>query len=161
LISSYQKGAAMTPPRPAQRAALFVRIPTEQAEALDRVAFELRLPKQDVVADVLARFIDDTRRITVEAADDAGLVVGHHSFRPRENDVLTLEEVAELLQVDADTVAALAGAGELPGRELAGQWRFSRNAVLDWLGKPQRPPRPRRRAQAPAARRRKPASGDR
>jgi excisionase family DNA binding protein len=69
-------------------------------------------------------------------------VVGHHSFRPRDpreagaREVLSGEQAAELLQLDAATVARLAGAGELPGRKLAGQWRFSRAALLDWLAHP-------------------------
>jgi excisionase family DNA binding protein len=47
--------------------------------------------------------------------------------------VLTLEQAAELLQVDAAEVAALADAGELPGRRLDGGWRFPRAALLEWL----------------------------
>jgi excisionase family DNA binding protein len=46
---------------------------------------------------------------------------------------LTAEQLAELLQVDAKTVRALAACGELPGRKLGRNWRFSRRAVLDWL----------------------------
>jgi hypothetical protein len=32
-----------------------------------------------------------------------------------------------------DAVAELAEQGELPGRKLAGEWRFAREAVVDWL----------------------------
>jgi hypothetical protein len=31
-------------------------------------------------------------------------------------------------------VLELARAGELPGRELGGEWRFARVALLGWLG---------------------------
>jgi excisionase family DNA binding protein len=48
--------------------------------------------------------------------------------------VLTLEQAAALLQVDAAEVAALAEAGELPGRRIGGDWRFPRTALLEWLG---------------------------
>ncbi len=75
-----------------------------------------------------------TRRVTVETLDGGELTVGHHSFRPREPEVLTSEEAAELLQVDAEVVLDLARAGVLPGRELGGQWRFARVALLRWLG---------------------------
>jgi excisionase family DNA binding protein len=50
-----------------------------------------------------------------------------------EPEVLTLEQLAELLTLDAETTLALAEAGELPGRKLGEEWRFSRRAILDWL----------------------------
>lgn len=36
-------------------------------------------------------------------------------------------------QVDAAEVTAPAEAGELPGRRIAGAWRFPRAALLEWL----------------------------
>jgi excisionase family DNA binding protein len=47
--------------------------------------------------------------------------------------VLTLEQLAELLSLDAETARALAEAGEIPGRRLGDEWRFSRKAIIDWL----------------------------
>jgi excisionase family DNA binding protein len=126
-------------------AALFVRIPTEHARRLDRAAFELRVPKQSLVSELVERYVNpdspaslmalgnDRRRVTVETLDQGELTVGHHSFRPRDPEVLTPDAAAELLQVDADVVLELAREGELPGRELGGQWRFARAALLAWL----------------------------
>jgi excisionase family DNA binding protein len=132
-------------------AALFVRIPTEQARRLDRAAFELRRPKQELVSGLLKRYVDpdspaslaelagadpgrdDRRRVTVETLEPGGLTLGHHSFRPREPEVLTPEEAGELLQVDTKVVLELAEHGELPGRFLSGEWRFARAALLGWL----------------------------
>jgi excisionase family DNA binding protein len=119
-------------------AALFVRIPQEQARALDRLAFESRRHKQAVVSDLLARGIDDaggpaSRRVTIETIQEPDTVVGRHAFRPFEPDVLTLEEVAELLAVEPAAVERLAGSGELPGRRIGELWRFARSAVLAWL----------------------------
>jgi excisionase family DNA binding protein len=152
-------------------AALFVRIPTEHARRLDRAAFELRVPKQSLVSELVERYVnpdspaslmslgrgwgtgfaagssgathptmpeacsneDGRRRVTVETLDQGELTVGHHSFRPRDPEVLTPDEAAELLQVDPDVVLDLARGGELPGRELAGEWRFARAALLAWL----------------------------
>ena len=105
-------------------AALFVRIPTEQAKRLDRAAFELQLPKQKLVSDLLARYLDldapdsltgeadplTRRRVTVETLDSSAMTVGHHSFRPRDAEVLSSEEAAELLQVDLQTVLELSDA---------------------------------------------------
>lgn len=162
--------------------ALFVRIPAEQARRLDRAAFELRRPKQALVSELLARYIDPDspaslaalagppaaevteptarsplgmdaagtkagrRRVTVETLEPDALVVGHHSFRPRADEpapapaaareVLSVEQAAELLQVDAALVARLAERGQLPGRKLGREWRFARAALLAWLGQP-------------------------
>jgi excisionase family DNA binding protein len=53
---------------------------------------------------------------------------------PPPQEVLTLEEAAELLRVSADDVRALAESGELPARRIGETWRLTRTAVLGWLG---------------------------
>jgi excisionase family DNA binding protein len=109
-----------------QRTPLYVRLPSEEAEKLDRAAFEMKTSKQDLVTDMVRRF-------TVETTDD-GMAVGHAAFRPfSPPDVLTVAELASWLQVGEEAVTELADAGDLPGRKLAGEWRFAREAVLDWL----------------------------
>ena len=119
------------------RTALYVRIPSTTAEKLDQAAYQLKRPKQDLIAGLVAAAdFDQMRRVTVETTDD-GLTLGHASFRPHPappRDVLTLPELAQWLQVDETAVAELAEAGELPGRRLGGEWRFAREAVLAWLG---------------------------
>ena len=150
-------------------APLYVRLPIAQAAALDQAAFALRAPKQALVAGLVARYVDpesdegleslrelaagaqrgrgeafgfgDRRRITVETEADT-LTVGRHAFRPAGGgDVLTLAQLAELLQVEADEAERLAESGELQGRRIAGEWRFARQAVIDWLaaGSPETP----------------------
>jgi excisionase family DNA binding protein len=126
-------------------AALFVRLPVEQAEKLDRAAFELKVPKQQLVGALLERFSasqlarlpgleSGRRRVVVESEVD-DMAVGSHSFRPFEPpEVLSPAEVAELLQVEEPLVQKLADSGELPGRKIGKEWRFSRSAVLEWLG---------------------------
>jgi excisionase family DNA binding protein len=47
--------------------------------------------------------------------------------------VLTLEQLGALLELDPELVRGLAEEGELPGRKLGEEWRFSRAAVLAWL----------------------------
>ena len=42
-----------------ETAALFVRLPLEEAEKLDRFAFERRMPKRDVVRRLVADRLDD------------------------------------------------------------------------------------------------------
>ncbi|HVR05256.1 MAG TPA: helix-turn-helix domain-containing protein [Solirubrobacteraceae bacterium] len=130
-------------------AALFVRIPAEYARRLDRAAFELQVPKQSLVSELVERYVDPEspaslqalamrseagRRVTVETLDQGELTVGHHGFRPAAApEVLTAQDAAELLQVPQDVVLELARAGRLPGRELGGEWRFARAALLVWL----------------------------
>jgi len=123
-------------------AALFVRLPLEEAEKLDRFAFERRIPKRDVVRTLLAERLDGADVIWRHPAapplpipPGAEVVVGRAEFTPADaQEVLTVEQVAELLQVEPDDVSALADAGELPGRRIGEDWRFLRSAVLAWLG---------------------------
>jgi excisionase family DNA binding protein len=107
---------------------LFVRLPRREADLLDRVAFEGRISKRELVTSLVQRYLDEDKPKTPE------LTLGRHHFRPAEvPDVLTIEQAAALLQVDAAEVAALAEAGELPGRRIGGDWRFPRAALLEWL----------------------------
>jgi excisionase family DNA binding protein len=98
---------------------LYVRLPEDAAEKLDRAAFELRTPKQNLVA----QLVQDH------------LTVGKHEFFPNAvEEVLTAEEAAELLRSDAATVISMAEDGKLPGRKLGDDWRFARAALMRWLG---------------------------
>ena len=112
---------------------LFVRLPRREADLLDRVAFEGRISKRELVTSLVKRYLDDDAGKPEAPAPE--FVLGRHHFRPADApDVLTLEQAAALLQVDPDEVAALAEAGELPGRRIGGDWRFPRAALLEWLG---------------------------
>jgi excisionase family DNA binding protein len=119
------------------RTALYVRIPTAAAARLDRAAFELKTSKQDLVTGLVSHYgdVDSLRRITVEASDDT-LTIGHAEVRnDPPADVLDVTALAVLLQAGEDDVRALAESGELPGRKVGGDWRFSRAAVLRWLAR--------------------------
>ena len=48
--------------------------------------------------------------------------------------MLTLEEAAAYLRLPGDAIAWQAAAGELPGRQVAGEWRFLQSALDEWLG---------------------------
>jgi hypothetical protein len=74
-----------------ETAALFVRLPLEEAEKLDRFAFERRLPKRDVVRRLVAERLDDADVLwhrpapppfTRPPAPDAEVVVGRAEFVP-------------------------------------------------------------------------------
>ena len=120
--------------------ALFVRIPSAEAEKLHRAADVLRTPKRELITKLVARFDPHDPAWTEELAGppmaaEADWEVGRHSFRPAETpEVLTPAQLGELLQVDEEAVVELAERGELPARKVGQEWRFSRSAVLAWLG---------------------------
>jgi len=109
-----------------ERTPLFVRLPRNQAAALDRLAGATGRRKQSLVSELLADRLTVARplpvgRIEVTNTSEAG------------DEVLTLAEVAKLLKVSTDAVRSRAEEGELPGRRFRKEWRFARLAVLAWL----------------------------
>lgn len=67
-------------------------------------------------------------------APAAGDAAPPSSERPGRAEVLTLGEAAALLRASEAEVERMAREGALPGRRIAGAWRFSAAALLDWLG---------------------------
>lgn len=106
---------------PEDRVPLFVRLPREQAAALDRLVDSTGRRKQHVVSELLA---DQLTVGHVELLDNA---------EPGTEEVLTLPEAAALLRLPVDAVLARAEAGELPCRVFGEEWRFAREALLGWL----------------------------
>jgi len=104
---------------------LFVRLPAGEAELLDEAAVATGRSKRQLVSDAVREHL---------AATGDSLLVGHAALRENPGEVLTPGEAAALLRVDESALKAAAGRGELPGRQLAGEWRFSREALLAWLG---------------------------
>jgi excisionase family DNA binding protein len=110
---------------------LFVRIPTAEARKLDEASRLLETPKSRLVAELVARHLEPPHGIDALR----GAPVGRAEFVPLgELEVLTLEQLATLLSLEPDVVRELAERGEVPGRKLGDEWRFSRAAVLEWLG---------------------------
>lgn len=50
-----------------------------------------------------------------------------------DSDILTLPEVAEYLKVSEKTIMRMVKREEIPVIRIAGQWRFLRSAIQDWL----------------------------
>ena len=48
-------------------------------------------------------------------------------------EVMTIDQVADYLQVSTRSVYALAGEGDIPAAKVAGQWRFLKTAIDRWL----------------------------
>jgi excisionase family DNA binding protein len=138
-----------TPPAP--ESPLYVRLPANAADRLDRAAEALRIAKKDLVAGLVTKYVDpdskkslqslgalsQPRRITVDLGESTP-TLGTYSFQPHDPpEVLNVSQAAQLLQLDDQTVLELAEAGTLPGRKLGTTWRFSRAAILAWLAGPQ------------------------
>ena len=116
--------------------AVFVRVPREAAAKLDRVAYASGAPKREIVARLLTDHLEGPAPEPLRMPTRDRMGFGRHEFRPATPpEVLTLAQAAELLQVEEDTVRELAEAGELPGRDVGGEWRFSRDALLAWLAR--------------------------
>ena len=49
------------------------------------------------------------------------------------NEVMTLPEVADYLQLAERTVLRMSQRGEIPAAKIASQWRFMRSVIQDWL----------------------------
>ena len=132
---------------------LYVKIPTTAVDKLGRAAEALGVPKKDLVAGLVTRYVDpDTprgldalstlsqpRRVTVEM-EGGGPTLGTYSFQPYDPpelpEVLSVEQAAQFLQVKESVVVEMAEAGQLPGRKLGDAWRFSKAALVAWLARP-------------------------
>jgi excisionase family DNA binding protein len=108
------------------RVPLYVRLPREQATALDRLVDATGQRKQHLVSELLADRLEVGR---IDIAEGPGVPV---------EDVLTLEGVAKLLRLPTEALKTLARVGDLPGRRIGGEWRFARSAVLQWLSEGER-----------------------
>lgn len=122
------------------RTPLYVRLPSSQAAALDRLAQATGRPKQHLVTELLG-----DRLPTGERPVSVGRVEVNSGGDVRGDDeVLTLQEVAAFLKLSPDAIRSRAEDGDLPGRRFGNEWRFARLAVLAWLAGGDRPRRKRR-----------------
>jgi excisionase family DNA binding protein len=102
---------------------LFVRLAAAESRRLEQAVAATGLTKRRLVEDAVREHLRED-----------GLVVGHAALHEAGPEVLTPEEAAAFLRLDAEAVLDAARGGELPARKLAGEWRFSRAALLAWLG---------------------------
>ena len=114
---------------PSDRTPLFVRLPRNQATALDRLAGATGRRKQALVSELLGDRLAAPWPLTL------GRVEVANTPEVGDDEVLTLGEVAKLLKVSPDAVRSRAEEGELPGRRFGKEWRFARMAVLAWLAR--------------------------
>jgi excisionase family DNA binding protein len=139
------------PKKPPPETALYVRLPATAGDKLDRASEALGIPKKDLVAGLVDRYVDpDSRRglsalgslsqprkISIDLPE-ASPAMGSYSFQPYDPpEVMSAEQAATLLQIEEQLVVELAEAGKLPGRKLGKVWRFSRAALVAWLSTPE------------------------
>ena len=51
------------------------------------------------------------------------------------NDILTLEETAELLRIPRSSVYKLAREGVIPAQKVGRHWRFHRETLINWVAR--------------------------
>lgn len=50
-----------------------------------------------------------------------------------DNEVLTVKQVAEFLQMDERTIYKLAKQGDIPSFKVSNQWRFLKKDIENWV----------------------------
>lgn len=51
-----------------------------------------------------------------------------------DRDIMTLEEAAELLGVSVKTFNKVLHTESIPARKIGREWKFSRRALIEWIG---------------------------
>ena len=117
------------PRKPQPQTPLYVKIPTTAVDKLDRAAAALGVHKKDLVADLVKKYVPDT--------GDGGLMMGTYSFHPYDPpEIMSSAQAGQFLQIEEHNVIELAEAGRIPGKKLGPVWRFSREALVQWLATP-------------------------
>ena len=116
---------------------LYVKLPTDAVDKLDRAAEALGVAKKDLVTQLVKKYVDpDTQKGLTSLG---GTMMGSYSFRPYEAEppeIMTSAQAGQFLQIDEKNVIELAEAGKLPGKKLGPVWRFAREALVAWLSSP-------------------------
>lgn len=112
--------------KPQPETPLYVKLPQNAVDKLDRAAAELGLPKKDIVAGLLTKYLDPL--------SSPSATTGAYSFRAYDPpEIMNAEQAGQFLQIEEKNIIELAEAGKLPGKKLGPVWRFSREAILAWL----------------------------
>jgi excisionase family DNA binding protein len=94
----------------------------EQARRLEEAVSVSGKSKRQIIEDAVR-----------EHLTDKGLTVGRIALSEEAPEILTGPEAAALLRVEEKDFLAAAKRGELPGRTIGEEWRFSRAALLAWM----------------------------
>jgi excisionase family DNA binding protein len=145
---------------------LFVRLANKDADLLDAAVAATGKSKRRLVSEAMREHLAGSEHLAVDehlagrehlARDDRfareELTVGRISLVEdgrtplsdanrvvAPNEVMTLPEAATFLRLGEAHLERSATKNEVPARRIAGQWRFSRSALLAWLGSAASPP---------------------
>ncbi|GAB6283471.1 MAG: hypothetical protein STSR0008_22410 [Ignavibacterium sp.] len=53
--------------------------------------------------------------------------------KEKEKEIMTVKQVADYLQMDEHTIYKLSRSGKIPALKIAGQWRFKKDVIDNWL----------------------------
>ena len=135
--------------KPSTQSPLYVRLPSNAVDKLDRASAALGMHKKDIVAGLITKYIDpDSQRglsalssLSRPRASDTlerSPMIGSYAFQPYDlPEIMNAEQAALFLQIDPRNVIELAEAEKLPGKRLGSDWRFSRAALVAWLSTPE------------------------
>lgn len=126
---------------------LYVRLPNEASDKLERAAAALGVRKKDLVANLVTTYVDPDSKQGLSAlgtlatrkaldTNQTGPMLGSYSFQSYSQDfpdVMNSHQAGQFLQIEEKLVIQLAEKGELPGKKLGPVWRFSREALVAWL----------------------------
>lgn len=70
----------------------------------------------------------DNAKMMIPAGDP------YSSYSGNDDEVLDLKGAYQLLKITKDEINRLLREDDVPGRMIGGEWRFSRNALIKWLG---------------------------
>src|ERR671934_553214 len=115
------------PRRQGDETAIFVRIPSTEADKLHRAANVLGAPKRELITRLVAQYVDPENPATLSrlGGAESEISVGRAWFRPAEElEILTPAQLAGLLQVEEATVIGMAERKEIPARKVGEEWRF-------------------------------------
>ena len=129
---------------------LYVRLPTEASDRLQRAADALGVRKKDLVANLVTTYVDPDSKQGLSAlgtlatrkvldTSQTGPMLGAYSFQSYAQDfpdVMNAKQAGQFLQIEEKLVIELAEKGQLPGKKLGPVWRFSRDALVAWLAQP-------------------------
>jgi hypothetical protein len=101
---------------------LFVRLATQDAERLDAAVAATGKSKRQLVGEAVRGHFADEQ-----------MPVGRITLHEPVNEVMTLAQAALFLHLEEEQLRGSAAEGEVPARQIAGEWRFSRAALLSWL----------------------------
>ena len=51
----------------------------------------------------------------------------------KDNEIMTIDELAEYLKISKSTLYKLAQDNQLPGQKIGKRWRFHKTAVNEWM----------------------------